>query len=39
MMIDIKDFYLNTPMDPNKHMRLELSDLPEDFAKEYELAS
>ena len=39
MTIDIKDFYLNTPMDRNEYMRLKLSDLPEDFAKEYDLAS
>ena len=38
MTIDIKDFYLNTPMARNKYMRLKLSNLPEDFAKEYNLA-
>ena len=29
MTIDIKDFYLNTPMDRSKYMRLKLIDLPE----------
>ena len=32
MTIDIKDFYLNTPIDRYKYMRLKLSDIPEDFA-------
>ena len=27
--IDIKDFYLNTPMAQSEYMRLTLSDLPE----------
>ena len=39
MTIGIKDFHLNTPMDRNEYMRLKLSDLTEDFAKEYDLAS
>ena len=39
MTIDIKDFYLNTPMSRYEYMRLKLSDLPEDFVKEYNLAS
>ena len=29
MKIDIKDFYLNTPMVRSEYMRLKLSDLPE----------
>ena len=39
MTIDIKDFYLNTPMDRFEYMKLKLSDLPEDFVKLYNLAS
>ena len=38
MTIDIKDFYLNTPMKRFEYMRLKLSDLPEDFAQHYNLA-
>ena len=34
MIIDINDFYLNTPMDRYKYMRLKLSDLLQDFSKE-----
>ena len=33
MTIDIKDFYLNTPMDRFKYMKLKLSDLPEDIVR------
>jgi hypothetical protein len=39
MTIDIKDFYLNTPMPRYEYMRLKLSDLPEDFVKQYNLNS
>ena len=39
MTIDIKDFYLNTPMSRYEYMRLKLSDLPEDFVKQYNLNS
>ena len=37
MTIDIKDFYLNTPMSRFEYMKLKLSDLPEDFATRYNL--
>ena len=37
MTIDIKDFYLNTPMPRYEYMRLKLEDLPEDFIEEYNL--
>ena len=37
MTIDIKDFYLNTPMSRYKYMRLKLSKLPPDFVEEYNL--
>ena len=39
MTIDIKDFYLNTPMDRFEYMKLKLSDLPEDFVTLYKLVS
>ena len=38
MTIDIKDFYLNTPMARYEYMRLKLSDLPEDIVEHYRLA-
>ena len=37
--IDIKDFYLNTPMDRFEYMKLKLSNLPEDFVTLYNLVS
>ena len=39
MSIDIKDSYLNTPMSCYKYICLELSNLPEDFLKQYSLTS
>ena len=39
MTIDIKDFYLNTPMDRFEYMKLKLSNLPEDFVTLYNLMS
>ena len=39
MTIDIKDFYLNTPMDQFEYMKLKLSNLTENFVKLYNLAS
>ena len=38
MTIDIKDFYLNTPMDQSKYMRLKLRNLPEREVQHYNLA-
>jgi hypothetical protein len=35
--IDLKDFYLNTPMDQPKYMRMKIRDLPPDFVKAYNL--
>ena len=35
--LDIKDFYLNTPMPRFEYMRLKLSDIPEDIIVEYNL--
>ena len=37
IMIDIKDFYLNTPMNRKEYMRLKASDIPEEIIKEYNL--
>ena len=39
MTIDIKDFYLNTPMPRYEYMRLKLSDLPADFVEQNGLAA
>ena len=39
MTIDIKDFYLNTPMPGYEYMRLKLSDLPADFVEQNDLAA
>jgi hypothetical protein len=35
--IDLKDFYLNTPMDQPKYMQMKISNLPPDFVKAYNL--
>eukprot|EP00804_Cyclotella_cryptica_P024841 CCRYP_001785-RA/>CCRYP_001785-RA protein AED:0.34 eAED:0.34 QI:0/0/0/1/0/0/2/0/376 len=37
MTIDIKDFYLNTPMVCPEYMRLKLSDIPDHIIKLYKL--
>ena len=37
MSIDIKDFYLNTPMSRYEYMRLKIAELPQDFIDEYKL--
>ncbi len=37
MMMDIKDFYLNTPMARYEYMRLKLSDMPDDIIEHYNL--
>jgi hypothetical protein len=37
VMLDVKDFYLNTPMEGYKYMHLKLSDIPEEILIEYEL--
>jgi hypothetical protein len=39
MTMDIKDFYLNTPMSRYKYMRLKLSDMPDDVIEHYNLRS
>jgi hypothetical protein len=35
--LDIKDFYLNTPMKRYGYMRLKLADIPEEIIEEYNL--
>jgi hypothetical protein len=35
--IDLKDFYLNTPMARPEFMRMKLADLPKEFARIYKL--
>ena len=37
MTMDIKDFYLNTPMARFEYMRLQLEDMPEDVIAHYNL--
>ena len=37
MSIDIKNFYLNTPMPRYEYMRIKLSDLPDDVIHHYNL--
>jgi hypothetical protein len=37
MTIDIKDFYLNTPMDRPEFMRLKMADIPKEFIDLYRL--
>ena len=37
MSIDIKNFYLNTPMERYEYMHLKISELPQDFIDEYKL--
>ncbi len=35
--IDLKDFYLNTPMERSEYMQLKLSNLPHNFIDMYNL--
>jgi hypothetical protein len=37
--MDIKDFYLNTPMARYKYMRLRIADMPDDVIKLYNLTN
>jgi hypothetical protein len=36
-MLDVKDFYLNTPMKQYEYMRLKLTDIPKEILIEYNL--
>jgi hypothetical protein len=35
--IDIKDFYLRTPMERPKYMRLKITDIPDEVIQQYNL--
>ena len=37
MTMDIKDFYLNTPMACYEYMRIQLADMPDDVVEHYKL--
>ena len=37
LMLDIQDFYLNTPMKRYVYMRLKMTDIPDEIIKEYKL--
>jgi hypothetical protein len=37
IMVDIKDFYLNTPMTCFKYMQIKISNIPEEIIEEYNL--
>jgi hypothetical protein len=37
MTIDLKDFYLNTPMKRPEYMRLKMTDIPEEIIEQYKL--
>ena len=37
MTIDIKYFYLNTPMARPEYMRLKIDDMPDEVFKQYQL--
>ena len=39
MMIDIKDFYLNTPMEHQEFVRITNANFPEDVIQHYDLRS
>ena len=36
-MLDIKDFYLRTPMKRPEYMRLKITDIPEEIIEHYKL--
>ena len=37
IMVDIKDFYLNTPMKKPEYMRLKITDIPDKIIEQYNL--
>ena len=37
MTLDIKNFYLNTPLARYEYLRIKLSNLPDDVIEEYNL--
>ncbi len=39
IMMDIKDFYLQTPMKRPENMQLKITDIPDEIIQEYKLMS
>ena len=39
MCIDLKDFYLGTPMNMYKYMRIKMANIPEDIIDQYGLTA
>jgi len=37
MMLDISNFYLNTPLKRKEYLRMKLADFPEDVIEHYQL--
>ena len=37
VMLDLTDFFLNTPMKRYEYMRLKISDIPKEIIQEYNL--
>ncbi len=37
VMLDVKDFYLDTPMKTYKYMHIKITDIPEEIINEYKL--
>jgi hypothetical protein len=37
VMVDIKDFYLNTPMKRYEYMRIKITDIPLEIIEEYKM--
>ena len=37
VMLDVKDFYLNTPMKRYEYMRIKITDIPEEIIEHYKL--
>ena len=35
--MDLKDFYLNTPMERPEYIQIKMSEIPEDVIQEYKL--
>jgi hypothetical protein len=38
IMLDVKDFYLNTPMKRYEYMCIKISDIPKEIIKEYKMS-
>ncbi len=38
MTVDIKNFYLNTPMEQYEYVHIKLTDVPDEIIKQYKLA-